>query len=166
MGDGSGKRPFWMHQLVEYILGGAMVASGLQSPEPIMPSVVGGVVLLYAASTKGAVSAFRLLDRRIHRWFDPVLIVAQIVAAVQPWVEVDDGTRFIMIAIALVHGVVWWGSSFHEKQRPTADEKAAARQATLAASSGDRSTDIGKKAGRAVGVGVNMVRKAKAKRES
>ena len=29
-----GKRPFWMHQLVEYILGGAMVATGLQSPSP------------------------------------------------------------------------------------------------------------------------------------
>ena len=37
MGDGVGKRPFWMHQLVEYILGVALVASGTQSPEPLVP---------------------------------------------------------------------------------------------------------------------------------
>jgi len=166
MAEASGKRPFWMHQLVEYILGGAMVASGLQSPQPVVPAVLGGIILLYAASTKGAVSAFRLIDRRVHRWFDPVLIVAQLVAAVQPWISVDNGTRFIIVAIALVHAVVWWGSSFHEKARPSREDKAQARQEAVAASAGDRSTEIGKKAGRAVGVGVNMVRKARTKRES
>jgi len=155
-----------MHQLVEYILGGAMVASGMQSPQPLVPSVLGGIILLYAASTKGAVSAFRLLHRSVHRVFDPVLIGFELFAALQPWVSVDNGTRVVMVAIALVHAVVWWGSSFHEKVRPSAAQKAQARQEALAASSGDRSTEIGKKAGRAVGVGVNMVRKARAKRES
>lgn len=142
-----------------------MVASGMQSPEPIVPSIVGGVILVYAASTRGALSAFRLIDRRVHRWFDPVLIALQIAASLQPWVGVNDGTRFIMIAIALVHGVVWWGSSFHEKQRPS-HEETTTRKASPATASADRSTELGKKAGRAVGVGVKMVRKAKAKRES
>lgn len=166
MADGTGKRPFWMHQLVEYILGGALVATGMQSPDPLVPSVLGGVILLYAACTKGAVSAFRVIHRRVHRWFDPVLIGVELAAAVQPWVEVRNDTRVVMVGIAVVHAVVWWGSSFHENVRPTPDEKVAARQQAAAASTGDRSTELGKKAGRAVGTGVNMVRRARAKRES
>ena len=56
------KRPFWMHQIVEYILGGALVASGLQSPTPAVPSVLGGIVMLHAAITMGPVGAFRVLS--------------------------------------------------------------------------------------------------------
>jgi hypothetical protein len=167
------KRPFWMHQLVEYILGGALVASGLQSPEPVVPAVVGGVVLLFAASTKGAMSAFRLLDRRLHRWFDPVLVLVQIAAALQPWVSVDNATRAIMVAIAVVHAVVWLGSSFAEKPKRAKKTASGATGASgeSDASSGasgasDVSTAIGQKAGRLVGGGVNMVRAAKAKRDA
>jgi uncharacterized membrane protein YhaH (DUF805 family) len=156
--DRSGKRPFWMHQLVEYILGGAMVAVGMQSPKPIVPSVLGGVILLYAASTRGALSAFRLLNRSLHRWLDPVFILLTVVAAVQPWVSVRNDTRTVMAAIAVVWVVVWLGSSFAEKPKR---EKAAGLGA-----GGDISTEIGKKAGRAVGTGVNMVRAAKAKRDA
>ncbi|MDO8389404.1 MAG: hypothetical protein Q7V57_02865 [Actinomycetota bacterium] len=167
MADGTGKRPFWMHQLVEYILGGALVATGMQSPQPLVPSVVGGVILLYAACTKGAVSAFRLIHRRVHRVFDPVLIGLELAAALQPWVDVRNDTRVVMVGIAVVHAVVWWGSSFEENVRLTRDEKVAARQQAAAdAPAGDRSTELGKKAGRAVGTGVNMVRRARAKRES
>jgi hypothetical protein len=161
MADGRGKRPFWMHQLVEYILGGAMVASGLQSPKPIVPSVLGGVILFYAASTRGALSAFRLLNRRLHRWLDPVFILVTIAAAVQPWVSVRNDTRGVMIAIAIVWVVVWLGSSFAEKPKR---EKGAG---VLGGGPGaDLSTQIGQKAGRAVGTGVNMVKAAKAKRDA
>lgn len=162
MGDGSGKRPFWMHQLVEYILGGAMVAAGMQSPDPIVPSVIGGVILLYGGSTKGALSAFRVLNRRIHRWCDPVMIAIVVFAAVQPWVTVRNDSRFVMVAIAIVWVVVWLGSSFHEKPK----KEKGSGIGGIAGSGGDLSTEIGKKAGRAVGVGVNMVRAAKAKREN
>ncbi len=150
-----GKRPFWMHQLVEYILGGALVATGLQSPQPFVPSVLGAFILLYAASTRGALSAFRLIDRRVHKVGDPVLVLVEIAAGLQPWVSVDNGTRFIIVAIAAVHAVVWWGSSFTQRER---------RARAAAGEPGDRSTEIGKKAGRAVGSGVNMVRKAQAAR--
>lgn len=153
----TGKRPFWMHQLVEYILGGAMVAVGMQSPKPIVPSVLGGVILFYAASTRGALSAFRLLDRRLHRWFDPVFILVTIVAAVQPWVGVRNDTRTVMVAIAVVWVVVWLGSSFAEKPQ---------REKGTGGGGGDRATEIGKKAGRAVGTGVNMMKAAKAKRDA
>ncbi len=157
MGDGVGKRPFWMHQLVEYILGVVLVGSGTQSPEPLVPAVLGGVILLYAASTKSSVSAFRLLPRSFHRVGDPVVVALELGCAVQPWVEADFGSRMIIAAIAMVHLFVWWQSSYTEKvKKPT----------SASAPSGDRATDIGRTAGRLVGGGVKAVRRAKAKRDT
>ena len=158
VGKQAGKRPFWAHQLVEYILGGALIASGLQSPLPIVPSVVGGFLLLYAGATRGALAAFRIIDRRVHRIADPVLVVAQVGAALQPWVSIDNGTRIIMIGIAVVHLVVWLGSSFAEK------EKRAPRTAETAGPPVDRSTELGRSAGRLAAKGVRAVRTAKANR--
>ena len=113
----SGKRPFWMHQLVEYILGVALLASGMQSPQPIVPSLLGGIIIMHAAITRGSLAAFRVIDRRLHRVLDPFIIGLQFFAAVQPWVSVDNGTRAIIAAIAVVHAVVWVGSSYTEKQK-------------------------------------------------
>ena len=155
----AGKRPFWAHQLVEYILGGALVASGLQSPLPIVPAVVGGFILLYAAATRGALAAFRLIDRRVHRIADPALVLVQVAAALQPWVSVDNGTRIIMIGIAVVHLVVWLGSSFAEKEK-----RATAGRKTPADPSVDRSTELGRSAGRLAAKGVRAIRTAKANR--
>lgn len=162
----AGKRPFWMHQLVEYILGGALVASGLQSPQPLVPSVLGGIVLLHAAVTRGALAAFRLIDRKLHRLLDPVVIGVEIVAAVQPWISVDNGTRFIIGGIAAVHSVVWLGSSFTEKAKKPKVAAGSSAAASAAAPPGDRSADFGRSAGRMVGNGVKAVRKAKAVREA
>lgn len=154
----AGKRPFWMHQLVEYILGGALVASGLQSRTPIVPAVLGGVIMLHSAITKGALAAFRVIDRKLHRSLDPVVIALCAFGALQPWVSVDNGTRVIILGIAAVHLVVFFGSSFQER---TKTPKAAQQQgaAGAAAKGTDRSTDIGRTAGRVVGNGVNAVRK-------
>ena len=155
----AGKRPFWAHQLVEYILGGALVASGLQSPLPIVPAVVGGFILLYAAATRGALAAFRLIDRRVHRIADPALVLVQVAAALQPWVSVDNGTRIIMIGIAVVHLVVWLGSSFAEKEKRATPGKKSAADPSV-----DRSTELGRSAGRLAAQGVRAIRAAKANR--
>ena len=164
---GAAKRPFWMHQLVEYILGGALVASGMQSPTPIAPAVVGGLLLLYAASTRGALSAFRLIDRRWHRLLDPLFVALEAVAAVQPWIETEPGARFVLGGIAVVHAVVWWGSTYTERA-PRVDRRAAAQAAVQAAldpeARPDRSTELGRSAGRMVGSGVKAVRRARAAR--
>ena len=100
---GTTKRPFWMHQLVEYILGGAMVAAGLQSPTPLVPSVVGAVIMLNAAITIGPMGAFRVISRGVHRVFDVAVIALEVVAGFQPWIDLESGTRFIVVGIALVH---------------------------------------------------------------
>jgi hypothetical protein len=169
-----GKRPFWMHQLVEYILGGLLVASGLQSPTPLGPSLLGGLIMLNAALTKGALGAFRAYDRGLHRVFDIIIIGFGLVLVGQPWISIDNGTRIVMLSIITVHIVVFFGSSYVERQRtpksapaavaserPVSDAAATTGGTTgdVRGTTGDRATDWGKSAGRVVGSGVNVVRK-------
>jgi hypothetical protein len=149
-----GKRPFWMHQLVEYILGGALVGSGLQSRTPTVPAVLGGLIMLNAALTKGALGAFRAFDRRVHKLLDPVVILVCIAGAVQPVFSVDNTTRLIILGITAVHIVVFLGSNFEERPKRGTKSSKGARNAQA-----DRSTELGKTAGRAVGSGVNAARR-------
>lgn len=145
---GSAKRPFWMHQVVEYLLGGSMIAAGLQSPTPLVPTVVGGIVMLHAAMTIGPLGAFRVIGRRVHRVVDIAVMALEVVAGVQPWIEIESGTRFLVAGIALVHLYVWWNTNFamRVKAPPVSGE-------------GGRSTEVGRIAGRLVGNGVNAVRR-------
>jgi hypothetical protein len=138
-----------MHQLVEYILGVALVASGAQSPTPAVPAVLGGIILLNAALTKGALGAFRAYGRKVHRLLDPIVMLVCIAGAVQPWISVEPSTRAVVLAIAAVHFVVFLGSSFHERPPKGARVKPT----------GDRSTELGKSAGRVVGSGVKTARR-------
>ena len=142
------KRPFWMHQVVEYILGVALIATGLQSPTPIVPGVLGLLIILNAAITKGPVGAFRVLSKKVHRVLDVGLIALTFVAAFQPWLDTDSGVRLIVVFIGVVHAFVWWQSNFAEKVK-----------GPKASGEGGRSTEIGRFAGRLVGNGVNAVRR-------
>jgi hypothetical protein len=137
-----------MHQLVEYILGGSMIAAGLQSPTPLVPSVVGGIVMLHAAITIGPLGAFRMLGRRLHRYMDVGVMALEVIAGVQPWIDIDSGTRFLVVGIAVVHLFVWWNTNFAMRV-PSARISAE----------GGRSTEVGRIAGRLVGNGVNAVRR-------
>ena len=148
------KRPFWMHQLAEYILALALVGVGIQSPTPAMACVMGGLLLVYAASTKSAVAAFRLIPRRVHKVADPLMAAAIVLGALQPWVTVEDSTKVLMIAVAAVYLFVWWQSRYDEKVKAPPAER-----------SGDRATDLGRSAGRLVGGGVKAVRRARAQRD-
>ena len=86
------KRPFWMHQLVEYILGGSMIAAGLHSPTPRYPPSIGVIVMLHAAITVAPLGAFRVISRKVHRFVDIAVIGFEVVAGVQPWIDLDSGT--------------------------------------------------------------------------
>lgn len=145
-----------MHQIVEYLLGGALVAQGLQSPEPVAPALAGLLVLANAATVRGAaLSAFRVVSRRVHRVLDLVVIAAVVVLAVQPWIDVDDGSRLVMLGIAAVLGFVWWRSSFAERVRPSV---------ATGADGDDRGVRMGRAAGRFVGDGINAVKRTAARR--
>ncbi|MFT3851465.1 MAG: hypothetical protein QM733_01780 [Ilumatobacteraceae bacterium] len=178
MGEGVAKRPFWLHQFAEYLLGLALVAVGVQSPTPLVPCVVAGVIIVHAAVTKAPLAAFQVIDRRLHRVIDVGIIAFEVVAALQPWVSIEGSTRMIMLAIAFVHTFIWWQSSFIEKVKRKAlapDPAAVTSETTAPATPGatprpaaaptGRSADIGRTAGRIVGSGVNTVRQMKAKRQ-
>ncbi len=57
------RRPFWIHQLVEYLVGLALISASVQLPEPTVPAVMGLVVLFNAAIAQGAAGAFRLVSK-------------------------------------------------------------------------------------------------------
>ncbi len=159
------KRPFWLHQLAEYILGLALVAVGVQSPTPAVPAVGAAVIIIHAAITKAPLAAFRLIDRRTHRVIDIGVIAFEVVAAVQPWFSVDIATRMIMLAIAAAHAFIWWQSSFIEKVKRKAlapDPATATTDASGAQVSTPvgRSADFGRTAGRVVGSGMRIARNA------
>jgi hypothetical protein len=65
-------------------------------------------------------------------------------------VHVEASTRLVMAAIAGVMAFIWWQTSFAERERR--------RRAPISAEGG-RSTEVGRLAGRAVGDGVNLVRR-------
>src|SRR5438046_769307 len=104
-----------MHQLVEYVLGAALITFGARDPTPIVPCVAGGLIILNAAITRGPLAAFRGIPRRLHRSIDVAIIIFTLLAAVQPFVEEEPAARSIVGIIALVHAFVWWNTSFAER---------------------------------------------------
>ncbi|MEY4231349.1 MAG: hypothetical protein RLZZ362_2198 [Actinomycetota bacterium] len=173
--------------MAEYVLGLLLVAQGLQSPAPLGPSLAGGLVVMNAAIVRGApLSAFRLVSRTLHRVLDVVVIAVIVLLIVQPWIEVIPADRLIMAGIVVVMGFVWLNSNFAEKV-PRAQRKTAATAATpqtagtpTSASAPTTATgtgtplppptgepvdtgsvggDIGRKAGRLVGNGINAAKR-------
>lgn len=170
-----GKRAFWLHQAVEYMMGAVFVAQGLQSPTPLVPSLCGGLVMINTACAKGPLSAFRVFGRRMHQILDAVVIGVVMVMTVQPVVTVDASTRLIMAVLVFVLAFIWWQSDFSESART--NRKQAARLASdrptgaPAAQPAPRPPDgtvadtVGRTAGRLAGKGVNIYRAQAAKRK-
>ncbi len=138
-----------MHQLVEYLIGAAFIAQGVQSPKPLIPVVLGGLVLVNAAIAVGPMAAYRLIAPPVHRLLDYVLIALIVLgAALGP--SLDSSTRIMLAMFAAAMAFVSWQSSYATK----------ARSAPIAPGANSGSADrIGRIAGRAVGSGVNSYRR-------
>lgn len=168
-----GKRAFWLHQGVEYMMGAVFVAQGLQSPTPLVPTLCGGLVMVNTACAKGPLSAFRIFGRRMHQILDAVVICVVIVMTVQPVITVDASTRLIMGVLAFVLAFIWWQSDFSESARSNRAERAAQAQtapvagprAAVRAPDGTVADTVGRTAGRLAGKGVNIYRSQAAKRK-
>lgn len=148
-------RPFWMHQLVEYLIGIVLISVSVQLPTPAVPAALGLLVIVNAAITKGGAGAFALIGRRLHRVLDVVVMVLLVVMAFQPWFSTDATGRIVLPAIAFVLFFVWLNTDFSDRE---------ARRAKRSSQGGDTSERIGRKAGRVVGDGVNAARRWQKKR--
>ena len=109
-------RPFWMHQIVEYIIGAVFISAGFGSPTPAVPAVLGALVMVNAAVAIGPAGAFRLVHRRVHRILDLVVIGLVVVAVVQPVVDVDANARLLIGLLGIVLLFVWWNTDFATKE--------------------------------------------------
>lgn len=138
-------RPFWMHQFVEYVLGAALIAQGMQEPEPVVPTLAGVVVLVNAAAVRGPLGAFKFIGRRLHRWLDLVVAALLVFGAVQPWVPVAVTTRGLLLIVLLPLGFLWFYTDWEE--RPGRRERRVAQAS-------DRSDQLGRRAGRLAGAAV------------
>ncbi len=144
------QRPFWMHQIVEYIIGVVLISFAFQSPAPAIQGAAGLLIMLNAAVTKGAAGAFAWIDRKVHKWIDVAIMVLLVVAAIQRWVDVDSTGRLVLPVMAFVLFFVWFHTDFEDREGRKARRAARARQS---------SEELGKRAGRMVGDGVNQVRR-------
>jgi len=143
-------RPFWIHQLAEYLIGVALIAQGLQEKDPVVPAIAGVAVLLNAAIVRGPLGAFKWVGRRTHRWLDLVLIVSILFAALQPWMTVPPGGRLIMLVMLVPLGFLWFYTDWAE--RPDRKERRLAR----ADVKGDA---VGRSVGRFAGNAYNTIKK-------
>ncbi|MGA0878205.1 MAG: hypothetical protein ACO3SP_03725 [Ilumatobacteraceae bacterium] len=133
------KRPFWLHQAAEYVIGLAAVASGFQSPDPVVPAVMGALILINAAVADGALGAFRVVSRRWHRRADIAVLIALVLLIVVA--DVDLSTRLVQIGIIMVLGVVVMGTDYRNR-----DEIVKPVGGPVG-----RSADIGRRAGHVAG---------------
>ena len=147
-------RSFWIHQLVEYVIGLALIGQGMQDPEPLVPTLAGVLVLVNAAAVRGPLGAFKFIGRRVHRGLDLLVGVVVAAAALQPWVAVDVTGRAIMLVMLLPLGFLWFYTDWEE--RPGRRERRVAR----ASGRGDElGRTAGKLAGSTFAAGRNAIRK-------
>jgi hypothetical protein len=149
-----GWRPFWLHQGAEYLVALVLIASGLQSPEPLWPALAGGLVLVNAAFSGPPLGAFRVFSRAQHRHLDIAVVAALLVVAVLPFLNIDSASRLTIVVVALVLGFVWWGTNF----ATAADRR---HRVTSSASGKVDAVSIGRTAGRLYAKAGDLLRKPK-----
>lgn len=103
-------RAFWMHQLVEYLIAAGLIMMAAQSGTPTVPVLLCLVLLGNAAFTHGPLSAFKWLNRSVHRVIDWSVIIAAVVCAIV--VDLDSRGRLALVALAMVMGIVTLGTNF------------------------------------------------------
>ncbi len=101
----AGLVPFWAHQLAEMLLGGLLLVEGARTGQYTAVLVgMGGLLLLLALMSDGALGAWPWIGRRLHRVLD---LVAAAALAVSPLVLSLDGVLAIVVLEAAALGMVW-----------------------------------------------------------
>jgi len=113
------RRPFWMHQLGEYLIAAVLIASAWYSPEPMVQATLGSLIIINAAFTDGPAGAFRLIDRKLHKWFDVAIMALLLVAAFQGWFDVNSTGRIALPVMAVLMFLMWFHTDFDDKEQPS-----------------------------------------------
>lgn len=106
-------RGFWLHQLVEYAIAIALIMMSAQTRQPLVPVLFGVALLINVAVADGAMSAFKFLSRRVHRYIDWVIIIGCLVSAVI--FDSDATGRLALLGVALVLAVIGLGTNFAKR---------------------------------------------------
>ncbi len=108
----STKLPYWMHQLVEYLLGVLLLSQAARLERPLWPAVAGVAVVLTAALGDAPFSAFRTVPRSVHRLVDLALGAALVGVGL---LLVSGGGRVMMVVMGVALLVLGWRSDFRPK---------------------------------------------------
>ncbi len=123
--------PLWVHQLLEYGIGLALIYQSVHSEDAPQIAAAGLLVLLLAALTNAPCGAFRWIPPMLHRTLD-VFVVAVLVLA--PFVfGVSDPVAIILcVGAAITLGWLHWHTRWIEPTKRTLKErlKGAAAAAT------------------------------------
>src|SRR6478672_585421 len=101
----AGRVPFWIHQLVELLLGMLLLVQGARTGEHTAVLVtLGALLLLLALCSEGALAAWPWIGRRLHRALD---LVAAAVLALSPLALGLDHILPIVILEVAAAAMVW-----------------------------------------------------------
>lgn len=106
-------RGFWLHQLVEYAIAIMLIMMSAQTRQPLAPALFGIALLINVAVADGAMSAFKLLSRRVHRYIDWAIIIGCLVSTVI--FDIDATGRLALLGVALVLAVISLGTNFAKR---------------------------------------------------
>jgi uncharacterized membrane protein YhaH (DUF805 family) len=148
----AGRVPFWIHQLVELLLGGLLLIEGARTGQHTAVLVSLGVLLvLLALCSDGALGGWALIGRRLHRVLD--LVAAAVLALSPVFLGLDHALAIVILEVAAV-AMVWlalrteWRKKSKPKPKPR-PQPAAAPDAPLPLTAS--ATPVARKLGSAVG---------------
>jgi hypothetical protein len=159
--------PFWIHQVVEYLLGLLMLTQAIQTDRPLIPVLLGVAIIVLAATADGPVAAFHLVPRRLHRALDIVVLAVVVVVAVVFRDELGtSGLVFAVLAAAGLAGLVVRTDYRTRPRRITATSapdaspspEAGPEAAVSPGAPASKAERVSRAAGRALGRGIKSYR--------
>lgn len=103
----AGRIPFWVHQIVELLLGMLLLLQGARTGEHVVVLAgMGAVLLLLAVCSEGALAAWPWIGPRLHRVLDLVVAAA---LAVSPLVLGITHVLSIVVLELAAGAMVWLG---------------------------------------------------------
>src|SRR4051812_23400868 len=120
----AGRVPFWIHQLVELLLGILLLVQGARTGEHTAVLVtLGGLLLLLALCSEGALAGWPWIGRRVPRVLD--FVAAAVLAVVPLFLGVDHVLPIVLLEISAA-AMVWlalrtqWRPPARKPKRTTA----------------------------------------------